>query len=255
MFLRRFFLVLFSTATIFSFAAVDPKLHVCTVANYTCPNLDNLINSGRHFGIEVEVVGMDQPYRNHFYKLTRMLAHLNTLPKNDIVLFVDGFDVLLLAPPEKILTTFAQKHVPCIFSAERRYYPNNSVADLKIEYPPSDTSFRYLNSGSYIGHVSFLILMIEEIISDHYSIPWKKISRINDDQFHCHRYFIQNQNLVYLDRTNEFFLALAYVDKSELKISKEDKSVFVKETGNFPMVIHGNGPGRPLYEEFARTFF
>ena len=235
--------------------AEKPSLHVCTVANYQAPGLINLINSGKAFGIDVKVIGMNQSYPNHFTKIRKMRQSLDHLPSSDVVLFVDAFDVLLLASKENILNKFLERKIPCIFSAERRYYPKNSGSDLDIPYPSSKTSFRYLNSGSYIGYVGYIKMMLDEIIDNQYSIPFTRYRRLNDDQYHCHRYFLQNQETIRLDKKTELFLPLADIEKEELVINSENRTVYVKETKNFPLIIHGNGPGKEMYQEIAKLFF
>lgn len=246
---------LFCFLSVGLFAKTPKKLHVCTVANYEDEGLDTLIKSGKAYGIDVNVIGMGDPYPNHFTKISKMYRYLDRLQPDDIVLFVDGFDVFFISSGDEIMTKFLKKKVPCIFSAEKRWYPKNSGSDLKIPYPESRTAYRYLNAGSYIGYVSFLKLMLEEIIDNKYSIPLSRYRRLNDDQYHFHRYFLQNQKFVHLDTETEMFLPLAYVDKNELKIDKENKRIVVKETGNSPIAIHGNGSGKDLYREFVSLFF
>lgn len=235
--------------------SAEPALHVCTVANYQCDNLDYLLTSGRHFGIEVKVIGLDRPFPNNFTKLYRMQEYLRTLPPNDIVLFIDAFDVLLLGDAPTILSRYYEFETPCLFSAERRLYPRSSIKDLKIPYPKAETSFIYLNSGGYIGRVAHVQWMINEIIADRYTIPWRRFRRLRSDQFHCHRFFVQNPHLIKLDHHNKIFLTLSDVQREELRISIDKKEVFVKETGGYPLVIHGNGPGKFLYESMSRAFF
>lgn len=255
MFNKSVFLCLFSLVTVSVFGATPPTLHVCTVANFQDERLDNLINSANTYGINLHVAGMDQPYRNNFYKMFRMYEYLDKLPINDVVLFVDAFDVLILASGEEILNKFLEKKVPCIFSAERRLYPRDPVKDLKIEYPEATSSFRYLNSGGYIGYVSFIKLMIAEIIDNRYSIPFTRYRRLQSDQFHCHRYFVQNQRQILLDTKTEIFLTLSDVEKKELIISPKERTVYIRETDSKPMIVHGNGPGKFLYKEIAEKFF
>ena len=73
------------------------RLHVCTVANWRHPNLAKLIASCEQVGIELEILGMSEPYRRNTDKLVAMKKYCAQLPDDDLVLFVDAFDVLILA--------------------------------------------------------------------------------------------------------------------------------------------------------------
>ena len=236
-------------------SASEADFHVCTVANYQCHNLDILLNSAQHYGLQVEVAGLDKTYRNNFYKLFRMKEHLKNIPDQDIILFVDAFDVVLLGNKQQFIERFLSFNAPLVFSAERRLYPAHSVHDMKTPYPASSTTFRYLNSGGYIGKAGYIKIMIDEVISKRYSIPLIRYRRLQSDQFHCHRYFLCNQKSVKLDTKNKIFVTLSDVNPDELIIDEETMSVTVKETGNKPIAIHGNGPGKDLYNEIARLFF
>ncbi len=242
-----------SSAEMWASSQEKQKLHVCTVASFQNHELDILRESALAHGLEIEVAGMDRPLRNNLVKLYRMQEHLETLPTNDIVLFVDASDVLILGNEDQIIEQYKKMNIPCLFSAEKRLYPKDPLAGLKVKYPVSDTSFRYLNSGCYIGEVTPLRLMISEILSDRYNIPLTRFRRINNDQLHCHRFFAQNPWIAKIDTRNEIFLTLSEVKKEELIIDDKEKSVRVIETGNKPLVIHANVSGKPLYEEIVKA--
>lgn len=248
----RRFILFFSLALLPLFA--EPRLHVVTVANKSNQNLDSLVKSANHFGMEVEVAGKKQLYLNDLYKLYRMKEHLESLSDDDIVLFVDPSNTIILGSEEEIVKEFIERNIPCIFAAERKLHPKKLLSQLNIDYPESSSSFRYLHSGCFIGYASFLQMMINEIILERYSIPLKCYSQVLNPQFHFQKYFGKNQRFFQLDSNNDLFLVLSDMSRNEIVLSKGDKSVFVKETKGQPLVIYGDSKESSLYMDIASMF-
>ncbi|HTI07209.1 MAG TPA: hypothetical protein VL832_01600 [Puia sp.] len=76
--------------------------------------------------------------------------YLTGLDGEEVVLFSDGYDTMMLAGEEEILEKFEQEKTDLLVSAEANCFPDKSLQDL---YPPSDTIYRYLNCGGFIGRV------------------------------------------------------------------------------------------------------
>ena len=241
--------------TIHLFSTPEKRLHICTVASHQHQALDILRKSVLDQGLALEVSGMNEFYPNHFYKIYRMRAYLETLPKQDIVLFIDARNSFLLGNEEEILHRYESFKKPCVFSAEKRLSPKNPLQGLNIRYPLGNTSFQFLNSGGYIANVTFVKMMLEEMIANRYTIPLSRYRQLKSDQMACHRFFAQNQAMVEIDRQNKMFLTLTDVEEHELDIDLNTKSITVKETGNTPLVIHGNGQGKSLYQKLVQYYF
>ena len=103
--------------------------------------------------MDIKVLGMGKPYFSHSLKLLYMSDFLNTLPEDDIIMFVDAYDVLIISDKKTILEKFLQKKTPLLFAAEKNCWPLDNVKD---RFPNSPTPFKYINSGTYIGYVYFL---------------------------------------------------------------------------------------------------
>lgn len=232
----------FSFAVLHLFSA--PKLHMITVANYKPPGLERLLLTAEHFGNKITVLGLGKPYKNHFVKLKETYDYLETLPDDDVVLFMDAFDVIMLGSGDEILERFLKMKCSVLFGSERHYHPKNSVIDMYGEYPEAPTSLRYLNSGTYIGYVSYIRHMIRKIYKRMYRMPLNRYyNRLHDDQYHCHRFFVWNQDQVRRDVHAEIFFPLTNVGWPEVEYNTEKKSIFFKETKTYPLVIHGCGTG------------
>jgi len=90
-------------------------------------------------------------------KLHALQSYLIKTPPNDIVCFVDAYDVICFAEPVEILEKFIAFKADVMFSAETSCYPWSHVQSL---YPTTLSLYKFLNSGSYIGYVWALQKML-----------------------------------------------------------------------------------------------
>ena len=82
------------------------KLHIVTVATHSSrylPVLDKMVEDR---GMKLHKLGFGKKYEGHFMKDKEMLAFVKTKPKKDIVLFLDGFDTLILSSEKEIIEKF-----------------------------------------------------------------------------------------------------------------------------------------------------
>ena len=76
-------------------------MHIVTVANKNDGYLNYLIESCKRNGGELEVLGWNQEWKGFMWKISLMIEYLNGLDDDDIVCFVDGYDVIILQPIAK----------------------------------------------------------------------------------------------------------------------------------------------------------
>jgi hypothetical protein len=110
-----------------------------------------LFESAEIHGLSIQNLAKTKEWTCLRDKLIAMLNELKTLPDNDIVCFVDAYDLLVNADASKIIETFKSTNCKVLFGAETILFPD-TFKDK--EYPQSPTLFRYLNAGCYIGYVS-----------------------------------------------------------------------------------------------------
>lgn len=208
------------------------RFHVCTVANYARRHLEKLILSCKCARVDLKILGMGKPYpqhrARHHVKLLWMLDYLHSLEEDEIVMFVDGFDVLLMADRETIIKKFKNMQVPLVISAERACYPLKELAE---QYPSSPTPFKYINSGSYIGYVKHLK-------------KWLLDMNIHDqqcDQAQVTVHYLKDvKKFLTLDYMCELFIPLYLVEKQEIAIDQKAKTVYCKTSQSYPCVAHAN---------------
>lgn len=223
--------------------AKNTNFHVITVATEENVGLNQLRHCCREFGIDLRVLGMGIPYPGHGYKLSQLQNFVRHVAKDDVVLFVDAYDVLILADKKTILEKFRAKNVPFIISTESNCWP---LTSREAEFPPSPTPFRFINSGGIIGYAGH----IRKILS-----ALKPIHPKDDDQGRFTELFLKDKSLFCLDYQADIFLTLHGVSKNDLVVEKGKKRVKCLITESIPLIIHGNGYGKLLYYELYNFLF
>jgi hypothetical protein len=165
-----------------------------------------------------------------------MINYLNSMESNDIVCFVDGYDVICTRDLNELSNVFQQikkkQNCKVIVGYERNL---NNFHKYIIQPFFGKCKNMPLNSGTYIGYVEDLLKIINEL----YNLN----DPLKDDQMVLNEYCIKNPKEIYIDKKSELFLALgdSYRDinfnseKSDLII--KDKRLFYN--GREPFFFHG----------------
>ena len=203
------------------------------------PGYRRLMNSAERFGYHFIDAGRnfddwDTSKPGGISKLRGMQHHLLANPEinqdtNRLVLFVDGWDVVLNGGVG-ILETEYRKHYDgkVVAAAEVFCWP----PDIKAEdYPDTgDNPFRYLNSGCYMGPASKVYRIIDRA----------NCQPTDDDQGAMARIFLEGKENFVIDSDCRLFQCLnGVLDKVEV-----DPGTGILRntiTGTKPLVIHGNG--------------
>lgn len=203
-------------------------LHVCTVASHHTRRLTQLLESCKRQGISLDILGMGKPFRGFTEKIIQVQEYLETLPDSDVVMFVDAYDVLILATGEHILDAFLSMNAPFIVSGEKICFPDKELA---CKYPKSPTPFAYINSGGYIGYVGY----IKQLFKDFPSFKAE-----DDDQRLVTTNYLEHPDKYCIDYHCQIFLTTYDMRYDELDIDKKRGAVHNVVTHTTPCVIHGN---------------
>lgn len=238
--MRKFFLCVL-VLTFFYCDSIE--FHICTVASKRNTGLEKLELSCLKNMIDLKVLGLEKPYAGNGTKLIQMLEYLETLEDDHVVMFVDAYDVIIIADKEKIVDKFLSLNSPFIMSAERNCYPFPDLCDF---YPPSSTQNRFLNTGSYIGYVKNIKSWLKQL---------QPINRYEGDQGQVTKHYLFVKKLFTLDYTCELFLPLYITDLEELSIDPVNHSVIFLPTNSSPLVIHANGQSFAILNTIYDLFF
>lgn len=152
-------------------------------------------------------------------KINLVRNHIQSLPDDDVVLFVDGYDVFFCDDLATISERFRGFNCDILFAAEKDCWP---LANMASQFPMTPTPYKYLNSGVYMGKVRHLKTFFNEtVIGD------------QDDQLWMQEKFLSQRELnIQLDYEGYIFQC------------NDDVSVRNGQIMNgmcCPCIYHGNG--------------
>jgi len=238
-------------------SADTPDFYIFTYTNIPHIGVDYFADSAADKGVDVNILGIGSadydgpPVGDYKGLISRVEQYYQALTDfnikdDDIVMFTDSHDVIFLKSKEVILDRFLKTGVPLLVGAERGNEPLRHIGRL---YPPSPTTFRFLNAGGYIGYAKYVKEVLEWIL-------YKPETRGNNnsDQASFIIYYLTHKDTAYLDYFNQVFFNSHKVNKDELLIDAENRKITFKGTGVEPCVLHGSG-SNPLYMEIRKMFY
>jgi hypothetical protein len=207
----------------------NEKLHIVTVATeekYYLPYLKILC---KKFNNELKTLGLGTKWQGFSYKIHLILKYLKTLDSNDIVCFIDGYDVICVRDTNELVNEFKKviNDKLILISVDT----NSILHELASYLYFTRIDNHVLNAGSYMGYAKKLLIIFEEI--------YKSINDFTfDDQKLLIEYCKNNPNSYVLDKNSNIFLcyvnSLTEIDN---KINIIDNTVYYKNSK--PFFIHG----------------
>jgi hypothetical protein len=213
------------------------KLHIVTVATESKYYFPYLIESCKRNSKELEVLGYGEKWEGFNWRYVKMMEYLKTLPKDDIVCFVDGYDVICCRDLNEIIPEFLKikEKTGC-----KMIVANDKGDPIQINLGKlffGECKNNSINAGTYIGYVSDILEIIEKI----YNLNPKNDA---DDQVLMTKYCQQNEKDIFIDSNNELFLPLLYTLRdinNYIEINEENH--ILTYNSNQPFFIHANGYG------------
>lgn len=153
------------------------------------------------------------------HKINLVRSHIQTLPDEDLVLFVDGYDVLFTDNIHSIKERFDGFDCDILFAAEKSCWPQPTIAP---QFPMTPTPYKYLNSGVYMGKVARLNHFFSEVVAND-----------QDDQLWMQKRFLGANGLnVKLDHEG-------YIFQCDDEVSYDGQQI--SNGMCCPCIYHGNG--------------
>ncbi len=161
-------------------------------------------------------------------KVRAVAAFASSVPNDDIVCFLDAYDVVLVDPDprtrlEQACASLAPNQV--MVSAETNCFPWAHVRDL---YPFSTSPYRFLNSGGYVGRAQ----AVARLLSD------PALKEAPCDQGFLTYLYLRGSS-IQLDTACEVFQSMYGVPWSHMHIGKG--SAVNIHTKTHPVMLHFNG--------------
>lgn len=210
----------------------DFDLKIVTVAT-DLERARKLLSSAEKFNLKIKILGVGEKWTGGDIKngpgggikINLLRKEIQTYKDDDVVLFVDGYDVLINDFEEEIIKRYLSFHSKVVFAAEKVCWPNRSLENL-FEKPKK--GYRYLNSGCFIGVVSELKRIISESLKD-----------IDDDQLYFQKKILSKKYDAKLDHLGYIFQCISMVE-DKIKIN-EKQQILNSETDSTGVILHGNG--------------
>jgi hypothetical protein len=183
-------------------------LKIITVATNSKYYFPYLKESVKRNGGELVVLGYNQEWTGFSLKYSLMINYLKTLDSNDIVCFVDGYDVICCRNLKDMINNFIKlkkQHNCKIVVGEDKMdmgFINNTISQYFIYLFYGGTcKYRYLNSGTYIGYSKDVL----DVVTNVYKLT---NSDTSDDQIEMKKYCRMHENDFYIDIKSELFLTM-----------------------------------------------
>lgn len=169
----------------------------------------------------------------HFHdKIFEIKNIIKDIPDEDIICFIDAYDVLVISNEHEIIDKFLQYKCNLLIGAELNCYPEK----YKSRFPESKNSkYHYVNSGGYIGYKHAINKMFDWKNSDEII----EICKDGGDQAYVIEYYLNNIHFCKLDDKCLLFQNMCLVDLKEIYF--QDHRVYNSIMDTYPSIIHFNG--------------
>ena len=217
------------------------------------------------FNLELITLTHPGKWDSHRHKDNYLKQYLLSLPGNEVVLFTDGYDTILLGGEKEIMERY-RRIAPeggIVISAEKTCYPDPSLAST---YPTSATPYRFLNSGGIIGTAADILGALETMEEMKATMPEDPF--LYSNQYLWTRMMLEKGNTgIRLDINCDLFQTFPTTietvrkfqsvseieEKKEIVMTEMTKilrdfqvndgcNIYNKITGTYPLHLHFNGP-------------
>ena len=208
----------------------DNNLHIVICATHDNEDYQKLINSLKKFNLNYHTICWDKEWTGSGYgmRMQETLDYVNKINENDIVLYLDGYDVISLSGIDELLNKYSQFNYDIVFAAEKGLWPDVSLGYHNL-IPNIDQTYPYLNA-QFIGKAGTVKKMLEQ--------AHKHLTA--DDQGEFWHYYLNHTDECTLDHNCDIFQCLHDVDINN-EIGVEDNRVINLQFNSKPIILHGNG--------------
>ena len=180
------------------------QLRIVTVATHSARYFDSLIDSAKKNNVSITILGEGEKWKGFTWRLNLMIDFLKACDSDDIVIFVDGYDVILLPTIKNIIPKFVE-------IKQRRDFKILIGVDTEPEsflhkyaynkvFATNKYGEKNLNAGAYMGFAKELLEMFHQICEN------DNCENSKDDQILIRQNYSKNEDLFYIDENHEIFM-------------------------------------------------
>ena len=225
------YIVYTESRDMYAVGSFTPKVHTLTFGTDET-RMSVLYDSGRLNNIIFNNIGKGLEWNGFSktdnsgggQKINVMKEYIQNLPDDDIIMFVDGYDVFILNNINRIIQEYYKLDAKVIFAKDYKYcWPDDTLAELF-----HDGDGVYLNSGCWIGQVKEMKRILTTSIKDD-----------DDDQLYFAKKYLSKRYDIKLDKECKIFQTTDYYDMNNVVV--KDNRLYNTVTKSYPCVYHGNG--------------
>lgn len=230
----------------------EQNLHAVTYASHggRDDRFCRAVESAIRHDIHLIILGWGVKWTGLAQKLDAAMLYASRIPKDDIIMFTDAFDVMFTNTPSHILEEYNKMNSNLIFAGECGCWPHVIMDHGKAcfeGYPQAPTPYRYLNSGTWIGKAESAKEMLQAVIKE----AGNDFANANDQKLVADM-FIEKRFNIKLDYYANLFQSmhmtfdrpLPYCHPYEDIEVVQDGRFYNKRTKTYPSVFHFNGGGK-----------
>lgn len=227
------------------------KIFLVTVSTKQHPNLERWKKSALINGFNPKILGAheNKKYRDPIIgkgefgmKLRYLYKYSNTLKPDDIILFTDSWDVIIIGDCDKIYKDYKSFKKEIVFGGETIFGALNDISTIFtiFKYDLSE-AFPCLNAGVLIGRAG----TIRELI---YKYTQNDISDSIDDQILWRRIYLENKDKIAIDSKAKLVLNTCLTSRKNYVY--EDNIFTYKGTNTHPSIIHSQGNEKLGFKDY-----
>lgn len=210
------------------------KFYAVTVATKKGGYYDCLIQSCKTNNIDLVTLGWGDKWQGFAWRWKLYKDFIKNLNDNDIVLWIDAYDVLIMDKKRIIINKFKKFNTGVVFGADESIISN--VAFNNCNKP-------ILNGGSHIGYAKYIKVLVELMLDNNLSTKWNNDDQNMLNEINCTKDFFNehtksdiDSNIFYVSRVNDR-LSLDYIFNKQFA---DNKSSIIHGSGGFDMTAYAS---------------
>jgi len=231
------------------------KIFLMTVSTKQHPNLDIWRKSAEANGFHPKILGLKENKKyhdplfgkGHFgMKLRYLFDYCKKLKPNDILLFTDAWDVIIIGDCKKVYKDYKSFKKDIVFGGETIagvLYDLSNIFNMH-KYDLSK-AFPYLNAGIMIGKAGAIRELLEKYTE-------KEIADSVDDQILWRKIYLENKDKIAIDSQAKMILNTCLTSKKNYVY--EDNIFTYKGTNTHPSIIHAQGNEAFGFKDYLKLF-
>lgn len=211
-------------------------MRLVTFATSSQGYMPYLLESCRKNNAKLEILGWGKEWKTLIERLYTMIEYLSNIDDNEIVCFLDAYDVIMLRPQEELenfFRIFAKSiGVNVVIGCDKHFSMFESMFTT-MKYPKCQN--KNLNAGTYIGFARNLQNILKEIVAE------ISTNKDKNDQKSFISFCKRNTGMLHIDCDSIFFLTIMKPFKPFMDNSMRIENKQLVYNSHKPFFAHGNG--------------